>query len=290
MTPEEINLTLPHLTLAAQAWGPEDGTPVLAFHGWLDNAATFERLLPVLLTRPELPPLRVVSLDLPGHGYSEHRPPGIAYHFVDMVPEILRVADQLGWEQFLVLGHSMGAALATLVAAVAPERVTHALLIDGLGPVSAKQEDACTTLKTSIRQEARLVEKQKPVYATVEDAVKARLGVGGISEPAVRSLVNRGVQRCHEGFTWRADSALRVKSRHYFSEEQVRSFVTAIECPVLAIEAAQTNLEYWRDLIRDRSQLVSKIEYVVLPGQHHLHLDDPEPVAATLASFLIQHL
>ncbi len=290
MTPEEINLTLPHLTLAAQAWGPEDGTPVLAFHGWLDNAATFERLLPVLLTRPELPPLRVVSLDLPGHGYSEHRPPGIAYHFVDMVPEILQVADQLGWEQFLVLGHSMGAALATLVAAVAPERVTHALLIDGLGPVSAKQEDACTTLKTSIRQEARLVEKQKPVYATVEDAVKARLGVGGISEPAVRSLVNRGVQRCHEGFTWRADSALRVKSRHYFSEEQVRSFVTAIECPVLAIEAAQTNLEYWRDLIRDRSQLVSKIEYVVLPGQHHLHLDDPEPVAATLASFLIQHL
>ncbi len=290
MTPEEINIPLPHLTLAAQAWGPADGFPVLAFHGWLDNAATFERVLPALLARPELPRLRVVALDLPGHGYSDHRPPGIPYHFVDMVPEMLQVADQLGWERFMLLGHSMGAALATLIAAVAPERITHALLIDGLGPISAKQEDACTTLKTSIRQEARLGEKQKPVYATLEEAVQARLGVGGISEQAVRSLVSRGVQRCQEGYTWRADSALRVKSRHYFSEEQVRAFVKAIECPVLALEAAQTTLEYWRDLIRDRSQLVRNIEYVVLPGQHHLHLDDPEPVAATLAAFLNQHL
>lgn len=290
MTPQELNIRLPHLTLAAQAWGPADGLPVLGFHGWLDNAATFARLLPVLLQRPEVPPLHVVALDLPGHGLSEHRPPGMAYHFVDMVPEVLQAADSLGWDRFLLLGHSMGAALATLVAAVAPERISHLMLIDGLGPISAQQEDACTTLKTSLRQEQALAEKRKPIYASPEEAVRARHAVGGISEVAVQTLVKRGLEPCEGGFTWRTDPSLRVKSRHYFTEDQVRSFVKALECPVLAIEAAQTTLEYWRDLIRERSKLVPQVTHTVVPGQHHLHLDDPEPTAAVIAEFLQAHL
>ena len=79
-------------------------------------------------------------------------------------------------------------------------------------------------------------------------------------------------------------------SRHYFTEDQVRSFVKALEGPVLAIEAAQTTLEYWRDLIRERSKLVPQVTHTVVPGQHHLHLDDPEPTAAVIAEFLQTHL
>ena len=32
MTPEEIELRTPHLTIRGQAWGPADGTPCLALH------------------------------------------------------------------------------------------------------------------------------------------------------------------------------------------------------------------------------------------------------------------
>ena len=70
---EEIRLSLPHIELAAHLFGPEDGVPVIALHGWLDNANSFARLA------PKLTGLRIVALDLAGHGHSAHRPPGASY-------------------------------------------------------------------------------------------------------------------------------------------------------------------------------------------------------------------
>ena len=53
---EEVRLSLPHIELAAHLFGPEDGLPVIALHGWLDNANSFARLA------PKLKGLRIVAL------------------------------------------------------------------------------------------------------------------------------------------------------------------------------------------------------------------------------------
>jgi pimeloyl-ACP methyl ester carboxylesterase len=52
----------PGLHLAARVHGPDDGAPMLAMHGWLDNAATFDGLAPLL------PGRRIVALDFAGTG------------------------------------------------------------------------------------------------------------------------------------------------------------------------------------------------------------------------------
>lgn len=57
---EEIRLSLGHIELAAHLFGPEDGLPVIALHGWLDNANSFARLA------PQLKGLRIVALTWPG--------------------------------------------------------------------------------------------------------------------------------------------------------------------------------------------------------------------------------
>ena len=46
--PEELEIQTSSIRLVAKCWGNPDGQPVLAFHGWLDNAATFDNLAPLL--------------------------------------------------------------------------------------------------------------------------------------------------------------------------------------------------------------------------------------------------
>ena len=67
---EEKTISIPGFTIAAREWGAADGIPVLAVHGWLDNASSFQFLAPLL------PQAHIVAVDLPGCGLSSHRAPG----------------------------------------------------------------------------------------------------------------------------------------------------------------------------------------------------------------------
>jgi len=49
------------LHFSAKIWGPEDGIPVLALHGWQDNAGTYDTLAPLLPNT-----IRLVCLDFCG--------------------------------------------------------------------------------------------------------------------------------------------------------------------------------------------------------------------------------
>ena len=55
---DELRITLPHATLAARRWGDASLQPLLALHGWLDNAGSFDALAPLLAQR-----WQVVALD-----------------------------------------------------------------------------------------------------------------------------------------------------------------------------------------------------------------------------------
>lgn len=120
------------------------GMPVLALHGWLDNAASFIPMAPFLAQH------NIIAMDFLGHGGSAHIPKGYDYAFADWMHDILDVLDALEWQQAHLLGHSLGGALATAVAAGAPERILSLALIESLGPPPWHGEQAAERLQKAV--------------------------------------------------------------------------------------------------------------------------------------------
>ena len=263
--------------LAALQWDGE-GLPILALHGWLDNAASFLPLAGKL-------PNPMVALDFAGHGHSDHRPADLATHYVDHVRDVLAVADALGWQRFVLMGHSMGAGVACLFAGTFPERVEKLVLIEGLGPPATAGDDAPDTLRKAIEQMLTLPGKRKPVYADPEQAVAARLpALGGLEEASARLLCERGLEPVEGGWTWRADARLRLTSSLRLTEDQVEGFVRAIRAPTLLILGDQGLGGDGR--FDHRIAWLADVTVGRLPGRHHLHMDDPAPVATEIGAFL----
>ena len=272
---EEIRLTLGHIELAAHLFGPADGLPVIALHGWLDNANSFARLA------PQLKGLRIVALDLAGHGYSEHRPVGAGYALADYAHDVLRVAEQLGWERFGLLGHSLGAIISVQLAGALPERVSHLALIDGVIPPTLSEQDAAERLGLALQAQLRLEGKRKSVYPTLEEGVEARMkGMVAVSREAAELLAQRGLMPVPGGYSWRSDSRLTLPSPTRLNQDQAMAFVKRIACPACLVVAADGMLARHTELLEQLP-----FEQVTLPGGHHLHLNDAEGAALVADCF-----
>ena len=274
--PNQREFVLPGLTLAAQVWGRSGGVPVLALHGWLDNASTFDLLAPLL------PDCEIVSLDLAGHGRSGFRSPDAAYNIWEDVGDLLEVAEQLGWSRFNLLGHSRGAAIAMLFAAAYPELTDRLVLLEGGVPVVGTAADAPETLARSFRERRDLRTKSGRVFVDRAAAIAERArGFTKLSTEAAEILARRALREVDGGFQWHADQRLKGVPEVRLTREQVRAFVERVAAPVLMVLAEESPFG-GTDLYQEMIAAFDEIETVVLPGAHHLHLEGAQGEIATL--------
>jgi pimeloyl-ACP methyl ester carboxylesterase len=279
MTPRERTLDLPGHRVAAVEWGPEGARPVLALHGWLDNAASFARLAPMLES------LHLIALDLPGHGRSDGLPAVCSRHFVDWVPVVLEAADALGWQRFSLIGHSMGAGIATLVPAVAGERIERLVLLEGMGPLSSPAEGAPEQLAKALRSEVAITLKEPSVHQDIDSAIAARMKNSDLDYSSARLLVERSVEQVARGVRFTFDPRLKTTSRMRLTEEQVLAFLGSIQCPVLAVRAEE-GWPFPEQVGARRLGAIADIRTVRAEGGHHVHLTHPERVAQLIREFL----
>lgn len=282
MQTEEIRINVAGHELAAKQWGDSDKPAILALHGWLDNAATYERIA------PRLRDYRIIALDFVGHGFSSHRPEGVRYHFIDNVDDVIGLADALELNTFILMGHSMGAGVASMLAGSFPERVEKLVLIEGIGSNTSKADEAPRILRSAVSDMKRAAAKSKPIYETHSEAIEARMkGIGGISREAAESLCARGLVSVSGGYTWRSDPRLIMSSAIRLTEEMVAGFVKELTMPVLLVTGKQSFLAA-SDTINSRASLVPDLQRFDGDGNHHLHLEPEtcEPVIAAIESFL----
>ncbi|KAJ3331195.1 hypothetical protein HDU76_003819 [Blyttiomyces sp. JEL0837] len=181
------------LALRAKTWGVQGvGRNVLALHGWLDNAATWDHFLAGVFKK-DPKGFYVVGLDLPGHGFSDHRSVEVDYLMNFYVEDVCSVIEALGWTSLIMLGHSMGGAISTLVCAMQSAKITHLVAVEALGPYSSYKTTEAEDMEIHLKSLKRKGNK-KSVFPTVDDAVTIRMnGIHKLSREAAIPLVARGI-------------------------------------------------------------------------------------------------
>lgn len=282
---EEYRIASGNLTLAAKCWGNPQLPPLLALHGWLDNAGSFDFLAPLLCVDRF-----VVALDLRGHGRSSHIAEDAWHHFTDHFDEIRATADHFGWKRFDLLGHSLGGSLASLFAAVYPEWVAHLLLIEALGPMSGTAEDSLAQLRRSVDQRAAFgARRALRIHPDLDTAISVRMRASALAKPAARALVERGTIEVDGGVVWSSDARLMLASAQRYTDPQVLAMLGGIRSPTLLVLAEPSTSYLPRDMIDRRAAQVADITVVDLPGHHHVHMENAAAVAAAIRQFRELH-
>jgi pimeloyl-ACP methyl ester carboxylesterase len=239
----------------------------MALHGWLDNAGSFDLLAPLL------PGMHLLALDSAGHGSSGHRSVDANYNIWTDLYDILDVAAALGWERFSLLGHSRGAAIATLFAGSFPERVERLMLIEGGLPIVGEAADAPTNLATVIEKSRELAGRTGRVYASRERAIADRVdGFSPVSVEAAEILARRSLLAVDGGWQWQADQRLKAGSELRLTRALLAPFLERIAAPAICILAEESpfrHLEVYREMLG----LIAGITVETIPGRHHFHLE-----------------
>ncbi|XP_017313440.1 serine hydrolase-like protein isoform X2 [Ictalurus punctatus] len=287
----EFRMSVPWGEMRGQAWGPNHGRPVLCLHGWSDNSGSFKTLIPLLPAD-----WRCVAVDLPGHGFSSHRPAGVFYTFPAYIADIRRVIEALQWKRFSIIGHSMGGNIGGMFCALYPDMVDALVLMDSYGylPVDVKRMSRITKrgIEEMIEYEKKLPERKERIY-TYEKA-KERLKTANefLSDESVEILLERGVQKADGGVVFTRDIRLNLTNIFRNSLEQCLEFQSQINAKVLILRASeglQKTLpqpeEIAVPLLKGWSERQSTI--VTVEGDHHVHLNNPELVAPIITDFLL---
>jgi len=277
---EDIRLDTAVGCRAGLRWRRESAPRVLCLHGWLDNAASFIPLVPLLGE------MDVFALDFPGHGHSDRRHPTARYHFIDYLWDVEAVLNALQWQECHLIGHSMGAAVAAVYCAGAPERIRSLIMLDTLGPISVTAESSADRLRRSLFR-SRMEERPPRQYPSIDEMVAARRRYSDLSETGARLICNRSAHRVADHYEWTNDPALNWISSLVMTDEQALNFLQNIESPVLSMIA--THEAPWSSSakLEERRQIIAHGRHETISGHHHFHMDEPEKIAETIESYIL---
>lgn len=282
---EERIFSVNGLNVAAKVWASlaqdtAQKTNIIALHGWLDNANSFDCLAPLL------PNCHIVAIDSIGHGNSDFRSRDAQYVIWAEVDEVMQVAEQLGWDNFVLMGHSRGAGIASIVAGTFPEQIRKLVLLEGGVPMPMSPEGSPENLAKSIQAGQKLAGTVGTLFTTREAAISARAdGFMKVDIQTAEILANRSLKNESGGYRWHADARLKGPSFKLI-DSQIKAFLSNISAPTLLCLADNGILLDIR-FAQPHIDEIPKLEKLNLQGGHHFHLEGAEAdIADRINEFL----
>ncbi|MEJ3653151.1 alpha/beta fold hydrolase [Actinomycetes bacterium KLBMP 9759] len=270
--PSPFAVAAREVVLGARHWpGDPAGVPVLLVHGLASNARVWDGVAARLAAAGR----RVLAVDLRGHGTSASvpDPPGSDPTLV-AAADLAWACDSLGWSRVVVAAHSWGANIALQLAADLPHLVVGLALVDGgWRPYAERFPDLDTAWRRAAPPDLTAValEDVREVLAGAHpewspEAVEATLA--NLEQRPDGTLAARLTRRRHYD---RIASMFAHRPRELHRRVRCRTVLLAADDPPhpSAREAAST--------LHD-AELIA-----FAGGEHDLHLQFPDQVAAAIA-------
>ena len=108
--------------------GSSDRPPILCLHGLTRNSRDFAEF-----AERASPLFRVLALEFRGRADSDYDPQPMRYNPLTYAADVLEMLDQLGIDQAIFVGTSLGGLVTMTIAAMAPQRIAATILND-IGP------------------------------------------------------------------------------------------------------------------------------------------------------------
>lgn len=293
----EVQIPVPYGNIAGKWFGPKNIRPILCLHGWLDNSGTFDRLIPLL---PEN--VSFLAIDLPGHGYSSRIPNGMAYYQTDCIPLILHIMREYAWSKVSLMGHSMGAIICFIFAALFPEKVDLLIGLDALKPLSYQPERfpqrMNKMMQKFIQADIRNQERSEPPSYTYEEMMD-RLYEGtaaSVSRETCPYLLQRNIKPSRKfpgKYFFDRDNRMKYNVIPGWADSINVELAKRITAPFLTVKALDSpypgSKEGFEQTVAVLKESNPKYEVVFVKGSHHVHLTEPENVVPVIVDFLRTH-
>ncbi|MAY82167.1 MAG: hypothetical protein CL930_15480 [Deltaproteobacteria bacterium] len=252
-----------------------EGTPIVCLHGWLDHGMAFAK---VAANQPG----RWMSLDQRGFGQSDHIGAGGYYHFADLLPDVDALIHHLGGKVHLV-GHSMGGTVASMYAAVRPEKVEKLVVAEGLGAIEWGEPTMVNKIRDHLDQIRRPPGAVR--IGSIEEATERLMKRhDGLTADFARQLAEHGTVKDEGGLRWSFDPLHMVRGPYPFREKAYLQFLEAIQAPTLVVWGTKS---WYPDEIRTlRANTIPNAQVATLEGGHMLPYDNPE----ALGQLVTRHL
>lgn len=262
--------------------GDPRGSPIVLIHGYTTSMHWFEKLAPLLSEKH-----RVIRVDLLGHGGSEK--PGTGYSMEDQATAVALALSELGVENATVVGHSLGATVATALAEQSPELAARVVNLDQ-APDDSHEELSFTAelgTKPVIGQAMSRLADVAPA-TVVRDQFKQAFAPGfnmasGFENP------DQPVDDLRE-MTYTAFVDTVDAEGDYSGERPLHERLSSAEIPLLVIFGAE-------DQIYDADDAIAP--YAAIPGAqtqllpdvgHSPNVEAPEAIAPLILAFADQHV
>jgi pimeloyl-ACP methyl ester carboxylesterase len=256
---ERGTVTVEAAVITYRAWGDRGADGLVLVHGGAAHARWWDHIAPLLAQGR-----RVVALDLSGHGDSGHRD---AYSLDLWARETLAVAAGAGISgPPVVIGHSMGGAVALRAAGLHSSLLAGAVAIDTFVQDATPRDDF----------------DPLPVYASREAAI-ARfrpLPDQPVLPYIAEHIASTSIRAVEGGWSWKFDPRIFVRHR------PAATLLTRLDCRAAFFRAENGIVPAaMGEVILDRlGRLATVIE--IPAARHHVMLDQPLALATGLRTLL----